>query len=172
MTLSGCPREREVLDLLARGHWPQACSTDLRAHVDDCRSCAEQILLTEAFQHARAEASSAANLTSPAVLWWRAQLRRRNEAVERVGRPILGAQIFALFVMLAMAIVCVASQARHGQRWMAWFAAMQPSEPLHIQALWPSGLLSSGWNLMILIPVLATVVLLGGALVYLASEKQ
>ena len=94
MTLSGCPREREVLDLLARGHWPQACSTDLRAHVDDCRSCAEQILLTEAFQHARAEASSAANLTSPAVLWWRAQLRRRNEAVERVGRPILGAQIF------------------------------------------------------------------------------
>jgi hypothetical protein len=43
---------------------------------------------------------------------------------------------------------------------------------LHIQTLWQSGVLSSGWSLMILIPALATVVLLGGAIIYFASEKQ
>jgi hypothetical protein len=172
MTLSACPREKEVLDLLARGHWPQACSADLRAHVDDCRSCAEQILVTQAFQQARTEASAAVNLTSPGVLWWRAQLRRRNAAVERVGKPILGAQIFALAVTLVVSVVLIISQATHGLRWMAWFDELQPSQPLHIQALWQSGLLNSGWSLMILIPLLATVVLLGGAIIYFASEKQ
>jgi hypothetical protein len=172
MTLSACPRDKEVLDLLARGHWPQACSADLRTHVDDCRSCAEQVLVTQAFQQARTEALAAVNLTSPGVLWWRAQLRRRNAAVERVGKPIVGAQIFALFVTLAVAVVFLVSQASHGLRWMAWFNKLQPSVALHLQMTWPSDLLSSGWILMIVIPVFATVLLLSGALIYFASEKQ
>jgi hypothetical protein len=172
MTLSACPREKEVIDLLARGHWPQACPADLRAHVDSCRSCAEHAFVTQAFQQARADASAAANLASPGVLWWRAQLRRRNAAVERVGKPILGAQIFALAVALVVSVVFVISQATHGLRWMSWFEELQPSQPLHIQTLWQSGVLSSGWSLMILIPALATVVLLGGAIIYFASEKQ
>src|ERR1035438_4613488 len=87
MMLRRCPREKEVKELVERGHWPQACAPELRAHVNDCRSCGELVLVTSAFQKARIEAAGAAKLGSPGVLWWRAQLRRRNEAVERIGRP-------------------------------------------------------------------------------------
>jgi len=100
MTLRPCSREKEVAELLERGGWPQACAPDLRAHVSGCRSCGDLVLVTETFQRARAGAAGAARLASPEAIWWRAQLRRRNAAVERVGKPILGAQIFALAINL------------------------------------------------------------------------
>ena len=65
MTLGSCPREKEVADLLHRGHWPQACPADLRAHVDACRSCSELVLVTQAFQSARANADWPRAVLSP-----------------------------------------------------------------------------------------------------------
>jgi hypothetical protein len=169
MTFSPCSHEKEVAELLARGQWPQACTPELRAHARACRSCGELVTVTLAFQIARAQAASAAKLAAPGALWWRAQLRRRNAAVERVGRPILGAQIFALCVCIFAAAALLVSQARHGLHWLAQLP--QPLS-LHLDALWPSALSSSGTGLLVLIPVLATLALLGGVVVYLASAKQ
>ncbi len=183
MKLRQCPREKEVKELLERGQWPVAAEAapELRAHVNDCRPCAELVLVTAAFQKARAEAAAAAKLGSPGVLWWRAQLRRRNEAVERIGRPILGAQIFALAVNLLLAVVFVVWQARHGFAWLSWLEQLPQNATLHLDSqwfdtLWPVALFGSGWNSlltpMVLIPAAATLALLGGVVVYLASEKQ
>jgi hypothetical protein len=171
MTFSPCSREKEVAELIARGQWPQASSPELVAHASSCRSCGELILVTSAFQRARSQAASAAKLSSPGALWWRAQLRRRNAAVERVGKPILGAQIFALALYLFAAVAIVVSQARHGLNWLSWAQLPQLSS-LHLEALWPSTLFNPGWGLLVLIPALATLALLGGVVVYLASEKQ
>ncbi|MFZ0744301.1 MAG: hypothetical protein WAM85_07830 [Terracidiphilus sp.] len=170
MTLGSCMREKEVADLLHRGHWPQACPADLRAHVDACRSCSELVLVTQAFQRARANAAGAAHLESPGVLWWRAQLRRRNAAIERIGKPILGAQIFALAIALVVAAGFLASQAKHGLRWMSWLADLPGS--LHLDTLWPAAPSSLDGSLLLLVPILATVALVSGVVVYLASEKQ
>jgi hypothetical protein len=172
MTFRPCSREKEVAALLARGHWPLACTSELRAHLIACRSCAELVLLTQAFQSARASAAAQPNLPSPSQLWWRAQLRRRNEAVERIGKPILGAQIFALSVSLVFAVGFLASQATQGIAWLSWLEAIPHASALHLEALMPTDLFNSGWSLMVLIPVLATFALLGGVAVYLASEKQ
>lgn len=189
MRLRSCPRENEVKELVQRGQWPVAAATapELCAHVGGCRSCGELVLVTAAFQRARAEAAGAARVGSPGVLWWRAQLRRRNAAVERIGRPILGAQIFALAVNLLLAVGFVAWQARHGLAWLtwpfwsSWFAQLPQTATLHLDSqwfdsLWPSALFGSGWSSvltpMVLIPAAATLALLGGVVVYLASEKQ
>jgi hypothetical protein len=172
MTLRACAHEKEVAALLARGHYPQACPADLRAHVSACRSCADLVLVTRAFQTARTESAAAANLASPGLLWWRAQLRRRNAAVERIGKPILGAQIFALSVSLLFAVGFLASQATHGLHWLAWLQQLPPAPALHLEALWPSALFNSGWSFPVLIPILATLAVLSGVVVYLASEKQ
>ena len=172
MTFRPCSREKDVAELLARGHFPLAYTPELHAHLGACRSCADLVLVTQAFQSARASAAAQANLPSPSQLWWRAQLRRRNEAVERVGKPILGAQIFALSVCLAFAAGFLASQATRGLAWLPWLKALPQASALHLEALVPTGLFSSGWSLMVLIPVLATLALLGGVAVYLASEKQ
>ena|ERR1035438_7752311 len=176
MTLRPCSREKEVAQLLALGHWPQAASPELRVHLAACRPCAELVLITSAFQSARAQAVSAAPHGSAGAIWWRAQLRRRNQAVERVSRPILGAHIFALAVYFVAALVLVVSQATHGLRWLSWFRTgpdqLSPFASLNLQALNPSSLLASGWSLMVLVPVLATLALLAGVAVYLGSERQ
>lgn len=179
--LKNCSRENEVKELVERGQWPQACAHELRAHVESCRSCADYVLITTAFRSARAEAVTGITLPPPGILWWRAQLRRRNAAVERIGRPILGAQIFALAINLVLAVAFIVWQARHGLAWLSWFSSPTGSAQgqqavFHLDALWSPQLLSSGLNSMmnplVLVPAIATLALLGGVVVYLASEKQ
>jgi hypothetical protein len=171
MTFRTCSRQAEILEVLALGHWPHACPQDLRAHVAECGSCADLLLLTQAFQRSRANTAAQAQLPAPGAVWWRAQLRRRNAAVERVGKPILGAYVFALSMMVLVAVALVISQARHGFRWLDWLGQSQISTSL-VQAFNPSALHSSGGSLSILIPVLATLALLGAVAVYLAVERK
>jgi hypothetical protein len=135
----------------------------------DCRSCAELLLVTEAFQHARTTAAAQVKLPPAGAIWWRAQLRRRNAAVERVGKPILGAYVFALALTVVVASVFAVTQARHGLRWLDWLGQ---SSSAAFDSLSPSAWLSSGVTLMVLIPIFATVALLGAVAVYLATEKQ
>jgi hypothetical protein len=177
MIFRPCPREAEVNALVERGQWPQACAPDLRNHVNTCRSCSELALVTASFQSARNQAVSAAKLGSPGLLWWRAQLRRRSAAVERISKPILSAQIFALAVNLVVAAAVAVWQARHGVAWLTWLEQL----PRNIGSqgftnLLPPDLFSvrSGSMIspLVLISALAAVALVGGVVVYFASEKQ
>ena len=161
-----CAREREISGLLHKGHWPQACSGDLREHVASCRTCADLVLVTQTLQGSRRQTAELPRLEPPGAIWWRAQLRRRNAAIERVSRPILGAQIFALAMTLVILAAIAIWQVGN---WSVWFADL-PSI-LHLDALIPSSMPESS-ILWIIVPVFATIALLSGIVVYLASEKQ
>jgi hypothetical protein len=106
-------------------------------------------------------------LETAGALWWRAQLRRRNAAIEKVGRPILGAQIFALVISV---VVAVAVLAWEGGTLKAWVQDLPRA--LHLDALVPAALSQSGGMASIVLPVLASIALLSGVVVYLATEKQ
>lgn len=162
-----CPREREVAEILRQGFWPDACPPELSVHVETCRMCSDLVVVTRAFQDARKEAGPPAPLESAGALWWRAQLRRRNAAIETVARPIVGAQIFAL---VASIVIAVAALAWQGSTWKTWIADLPRA--LHLNALMPPALSQSGGAAWIIIPVLAMVALLGGVVVYLSAEKQ
>jgi hypothetical protein len=169
MILNSCAHENEVTQLLERAGGLSACSPELRAHLSACRSCGDLALVTESFQRARAETVSAARLGSPGTLWWRAQLRRRNAAVERIGKPILGAQIFALAINLIVLAGLLASQARRGLAWLTSLEQLTLTSTLH---LWPSALLHAGGSLTALtLTAGAALALLGGVAVFLATEK-
>jgi hypothetical protein len=183
MTLRPCPRGAEIRALLHDGHWPHACPAELRDHAAACRSCSDLILLTQAFRADRAQAAASAQLPPPGLLWWRAQLRRRNAAVQTIARPLLGAQIFAFTITLLVAVALVVSQARHG---LHWLTEVPKSPAFHLSNLWTNlssnflsvpaagsaGWLGLHWNPPYLIPGLALLVLLGGVVVYLATERQ
>jgi hypothetical protein len=171
MTLRPCARQSEIQQLLASGHWPHACPADLHAHLADCRSCADLLLVTQAFQQSRAMAAAEVRLPAPGAIWWRAQLRRRNAAVERVSKPIFGAYVFALSLMVLAAAAVAISQARHGLRWLDWLSQSQ-NAGLDFEAFNPLTLLNAGWSLTLLIPILATLALVGAVAVYLATERQ
>ena len=170
MRLSGCSREPELSQLLSRGQWPEACSEELRAHVAGCRLCGELLAVRQALGRERSRATSEALVESPGVLWWRAQLRRRNAAIERIGRPILGAQIFALAVCLAAAIVYVVAQARRGFDWLAWLGGLPRA--VHLGALFPESMAKTPWETWLAVSLAAMVAVMGGIIVYLGSEKQ
>jgi hypothetical protein len=161
-----CAREGELSELLHKGYWPQACPEDLRSHVESCRSCADLVLVTEAFQRSRNQSTALPRLEPAGAIWWRAQLRRRNAAIETMSRPIVGAQIFALIMALVVVGALAVWQADNWSGWLADF-----SGALHLDALIPSALPESS-ILWIIVPVIATIALLSGIVVYLASEKQ
>jgi hypothetical protein len=170
MMLSHCTREEEVADVLKQGQWPTACTPELRSHLSACRSCSDLALVAGSFQRARVEATGEAPIPSPGTIWWRAQLRRRNAAVERLGRPILGAQIFALAINLAVLVGLLATQARHGMSWLTRLEQLPEAYSLHFEDLWTTALLNPGWGLMVMIPAGAALALLSGVIVYLATD--
>ena len=167
MSPFSCAREREITQLLDRGYWPEACPPDLREHVHSCRMCSDLVLVSQAFQSAHKETAQLPRLESAGALWWRAQLRRRSAAIEKVGRPILGAQIFALVISV---VVAAAVLALRGNTLRSWFADLPRA--LHLDALWPAALSQSGGIASIVLPALATVALLSGLVVYLSTEKN
>jgi hypothetical protein len=169
MRLGACGQEGELAERLANGHWPDASSPELRAHVATCRACQDLVLVKQAFRADRAAAAGAARLEAPGVLWWRAQLRRRNAAIERIGRPILGAQIFALAVSLVGAIAYLAIETRQGFDWPAWL--QQIPRALHFEALLPEALMKPQWEVWTVLSVVAMVALMSGVIAYVASEK-
>jgi hypothetical protein len=176
MRLRSCKYDAELRQLLELGHWPHSCAEELRAHVAGCRPCSDLALLTQAFRGARAESSAVAAPPPASVLWWRAQLRRRNAAVQRIQRPLLGAQLFAFALTLVLLTGALVYQAMHGMPWMAamagWFGSLKQSTAFHLDALWPFASGQSSASLMYLVPGAAMLLLLGGVVVYLATEKQ
>lgn len=166
MNLRACPRAKELSDLVDRGHWPDACTGELREHVAACRSCREMIEVTQAFRSERALAVYQPRLESPGVLWWRAQLRRRNAAIQRLSRPFLGAQIFAVVLALAAAGVFLASELRQGVSWLG-----ELPRTLHFAALLPTSLQQSPGAGLALVLIMVFVALAGGVALYVASDR-
>ncbi len=109
--MRACVREKEMTELVERGGWPEAAPEELRGHAAACEACGRTLLLLQAFRQERAQAIGAARLEAPGVLWWRAQLRRRNAALEKIGRPLLGAQIYAIAVGLIAGLTVLGLEA-------------------------------------------------------------
>lgn len=170
--LRRCVREKEIAELLRLGHWPAAASEELRAHVSRCRGCSDLVLVTRSFQRAREGVEANARLQAPGVLWWRAQLRRRNAAVEKISRPILGAQVFAFAVILLCAVGFVVFQTTHGVRWFSWLGDWSPSQTSFMDAMRWVASMGSDWGLVVLVPGAIAVALMSGIVLYLASEKH
>lgn len=95
-----CAREDEVLMMVATGRWPEGAPAELRGHADHCRVCRELGLAAAAVGE-EAEAS-APSLPSSGIVWWRAQLRARQEAARQVVRPITAAQMMAFAALVGV----------------------------------------------------------------------
>jgi hypothetical protein len=175
MTLRGCLREKEVRELVLRGQWPQASSDELRVHAAGCRQCADLALVMQSFQAARSQSSAKANPGSAGVLWWRAQLRRRKTAMEKIDRPIVGAQIFAFSITLVIALVFAISQLRRGVQWsspLAWFGQLPRAVSDYFADLWTSASAMPAWGVALGIFGLAAVALFSGVMLYVDRQRR
>lgn len=155
MKLRSCNYESELSSALRNGTWPHACGADLQAHVASCHDCRDLVLITESLRHARAESMLAAPLPSPGLLWWKAQLRRRNAALERMNESMALTGRIALVCTLVSGIALGILNAPELSGWVQWFSA----PPL------------TG-SMVPVFAALVAVALFGGVAVYLLAYKE
>lgn len=169
MSFRSCGREKELSEVLRDGHWPHACDPGLREHVRSCRRCGDYLLLTRTFQSARTEALARTQLDHPSLLWWRAQLRRRNQALEQLARPTHWVGSASLLGALLVAVGFSIRQRRDLAGWLGWMTALPSSSSFHLDTLWAP---ASSWSLSLLVTCLGALVLLTAVALYLSSDQK
>jgi len=95
-----CQREDELLDALGRGF----VAAELEAHAAECPACGDLRTVAGALLDDRAEAIPAAPVPSAGTMWWRIQVRRRQEAAARARRSLLVGQAASLVVALGLLV--------------------------------------------------------------------
>lgn len=111
MTLVECPRESDVLDALASARWPNRVDAELADHVASCAICTDVIAVASAIQEDHHAAWQDATVPSSGQMWWRAEMRARQDAIREASRPVTIAQGVA--VVLALGVAAAAG-------WFAW----------------------------------------------------
>lgn len=87
-----CGREEEILDVVATGRWPAGCDADLAAHLEHCRPCQDLVAVVTALAGEHESAWAEARVPSSTMVWWRAQVKAREEAARSAACPIAFAQ--------------------------------------------------------------------------------
>jgi hypothetical protein len=164
-----CARQSEVETTVRAGQWPHGCDASLRAHVAGCRDCADLVLVAGAFQQARGGAVAKERLASPGALFWRAQIRRRNGAVERMARPIVVAEWVA-FAAALLALGISVWQWSRGITWtQTWSGLMQF---VSADASAASAGAHGPGMLLLSLAMVGALAVFGGVAVYLVTSRE
>ena len=122
-----CPREQDILDALAASRWPDRCDDDLREHVRGCLICGDLAAVAGALLDDRDAAWREAHVPPSGVVWWRAQLRAREEAARAAAWPLAFIQGVAASVALWLAIALVrVIPTEFLTEWRSWIGAAVP----------------------------------------------
>jgi len=113
-----CSYQEKLAIELRQGRPPEHWDEPLRNHVANCPSCNDLVLVTQSLQQDRTETVKSARVASPGMLWWQAQVRMRNGAMERINRPVALAEKFAWIILT---VAFVASIAWKGGQILGWF---------------------------------------------------
>ena len=106
-----CQREGDVLDALASARWPHRADEDLVQHVASCEICQDVITVAAAIQADHEAAYREANVPPSGQMWWRAEMRARQDAVREAARPVTIAQGVAVALTLVVAVAAA---------WFGW----------------------------------------------------
>jgi hypothetical protein len=98
-----CPRETDVFSAIADGRWPESVDGELQSHLAVCTICRDVATIAENLRSDAASLCAEATPPSSGIVWWRAQMRARQEAARVADRPIS--------IVHALAIACVAGLA-------------------------------------------------------------
>lgn len=152
-----CAQTAEVQQMVRSGHWPQACPAELREHIAGCAVCAQSVALGQVFSQARTTAMARAPLASPGVLWWRAQLRRRNEALQRVEAPAVAAKVLG-------AALCVAVVA---------LLAIWKRQAMQLEVLQSlRSFVPTGWSLPVMVAAAVSLAIFTAVVLWLLGEER
>lgn len=115
-----CVHEPDVLTMVTTGRWPDRAPAELREHAASCEVCSDLAVIAVAIE-ADAAAGPIPSVPSAGTVWWRAQLRARQEAARAVVRPITAAQALSLAALFGLAGAVFGATASWFQGAVRWF---------------------------------------------------
>ena len=122
-----CSREQDVLDALSARRWPERCDADLRAHVAACAICTDLVDVATALLDDHEASWRDARMPPSGVVWWRAQLRAREDAARAAARPLGFIQGVAASVAVWLVVALVrAVPPASVSTWRAWVTELIP----------------------------------------------
>ncbi len=95
-----CEYEQSAIKELAQGKQNEK----LAAHIKSCAECREALKVARWMQTFAAATMKPQALPAPGLLWWKAQLSKKQEAAKRALQPILWMQIMAAIIVIATLI--------------------------------------------------------------------
>ncbi len=107
MTFADCSREQDLIDALTTEQWPNRCDEDLKSHVAGCQGCQDLIAVVAPLGDAWAASKADAHVPASGMVWWRAQMRARQEAARAAARPITVVQVIAMLAGTAVVVACL-----------------------------------------------------------------
>ena len=96
--MSACHFEDELIDAIGRGF----INAELTGHVATCASCTELQLVAGAVLEDRREAMIEATVPNSGTMWWRMQVRLRQEAQATARRTLLIGQAATILIAVAL----------------------------------------------------------------------
>ena len=115
-----CTHEEDVLDAINLARWPEQVDAALREHVAACGVCADLTQVAVLLQDERDGALAEARVPSSGLVWWRAQLRARQEATRAAERPIAFVEGLAVACGLGIAFAVLGLASPWVREWAEW----------------------------------------------------
>ncbi len=163
MTFADCPREQDLIDALTTDQWPDRCDEDLKAHVAACEGCRDLVAVLAPLGEAWTDARAEAHVPASGMVWWRAQMRARQEAARAAARPIAVAQTIGALAAAAVIVACLIAISP----WLAAsFASSREFLSIDVSSLQTT---QSGW---VLAGGAATILAIGTLAVYLVVAED
>jgi len=122
-----CPRSSDVIAAATAGELSHAADGELRGHLAECEACRDMALVVTAMRGERNRARREAPAPSAGLVWWRAELRERQEAERRAAAPVTLVHAAAFIAVLVVAVVSFSTFAH--LPWAASLADLLPSLP-------------------------------------------
>ena len=113
-----CAHELDVFDAVSTGRWPARVDAELRDHVATCAICTDVVTVAAAFEADPPRFPADHHLPESGVIWWKTQMRAREEARRAAGRPITVAQAVAFASCLGVAGALFGATSAWFQAWI------------------------------------------------------
>lgn len=107
MSGPGCAREPELLAVLRAGRPAESWDDELRAHLERCEPCRDLLDVASAVLQDRETVQREASLPGSGLVWWRMQMRARQETARTARRTLLLAQVLSVSVAAGIALAAV-----------------------------------------------------------------
>jgi hypothetical protein len=172
MNLPFCSQEEKIAKLAKTRRWPQDADPELATHAEKCSRCHEALFAVQMLQQLRASDVKRAHVGAPSTLWWRAQVRQQNGAVEQMVKPLVWAEILAFISMLCIAAGIVFQQLTPIRHWCNSLKVAGENQFFYSAINWFLINNENRMTSLVMLAGLTAIVCVGGLTLFLSDRSQ